>query len=81
MSGIRYKSGKAQLPEDHMIEKVLFVCNTGFIERLMTDLKTAGWTENMLTERISAHRLLYVTAGKFLIKPKPMVHGANTLAD
>lgn len=60
------------LPAGHRIRQVVFVCAGAFIDRLSTDMRERGWTDEQIKSRILAHRLLYVTEAKFVIrKAKP----------
>lgn len=58
--------GPAELPDGHKLHQVIFVANAAFIERVCNDLRKAGWTENMISERIGGVRCLYVTEAKFI---------------
>lgn len=58
--------GPAELPDGHKLQQVVFVANEAFIERVCSDLQRAGWTEDMINQRISSVKLLYVTEGKFI---------------
>lgn len=60
-------SEPAALPGDTRLMKVLFVCDSAFIDRLMTDLRQRGWTDEVIASRILAHRLLYVTEARFIV--------------
>lgn len=57
----------AELPGGFQLRKVLFMANTAFIERLFTDMREAGWTEKMISDRIHAVKSLYVTEDKFIV--------------
>ncbi|MBU2642552.1 MAG: replication-relaxation family protein [Gammaproteobacteria bacterium] len=57
----------AELPGGHKLHKVLFLANAAFIERLIRDMREAGWTEKMIANRIQATKSLYVTEDKFLV--------------
>ena len=67
---VRHPLDIPTLPNDHRLKKVMFVCEPAFIDRLMTDLEKLGWTKEMIEHRILSIKLLYVTEGKFLLKPK-----------
>ncbi|MFH1495665.1 MAG: replication-relaxation family protein [Pseudomonadota bacterium] len=66
----------ANLPGGYILEKVLFVCENAFVERLITDLRKAGLSDVEIEQRIVGVRLLYVSEAKFLLKAKPSA-GAN----
>ncbi|MGV8990732.1 MAG: hypothetical protein ACOH1Q_04935 [Thiobacillus sp.] len=57
----------AELPGGYKLNKVLFIANAAFIERLTTELGDAGWTEKMIANRIHAVKSLYVTEDKFIV--------------
>ena len=64
----------ANLPSGQTLQKLLFVNNAAFVERLAKDLKDAGWTDEQIFLCISCKPCLYVTEAKFLIrksKPNP----------
>ena len=67
----RHNVGPANLPGGHILEKVLFVCEGAFINRLITGLRDSGWSAEQIERRISAIRLLYVTEAKFILKSNP----------
>lgn len=69
-AGTKHPLDAPDLPGGYRLKKVLFVCETAFIDRLMTDLEKLGWTKEMIEHRILSIRLLYVTEGKFLLKPR-----------
>lgn len=68
-AGVRRPLDVPDLPNDYRLKKVLFVCESAFIDRLMTDLEKFGWTKEMIDHRILSVRLLYVTEAKYLLKP------------
>lgn len=57
----------AELPDGHQLHQVIFVANAAFIARVCAYLRNAGWTENMISQRIGGVPLLYVTQGKFIV--------------
>lgn len=57
-----------ELPSDHRLRQVGFVCEAAFLDRLKADLLKRGWLDNQFSKRIVPHRLLYVTEAKFLLK-------------
>lgn len=57
----------ADLPGGNLLQKVVFVCESAFVKRLIADLLKIGWTENMVSQRILAEPVLYVTEAKFLL--------------
>jgi hypothetical protein len=59
-------SGYAELPDGHKLHQVVFVANAAFIARVCSDLQKAGWTGEMINQRISSVKLLYVTEGKLI---------------
>lgn len=63
----------ATLPEGHQLMKVVFVCDSAFINRLVDDLQKFGWTDAQIKQRILPTRLLYVSEVKFLMKSQPKV--------
>lgn len=63
-----HTSVQAGLPDGHQLMKVLFICDSAFIDRLATDLGKIGWSEMQIKQRISPTRLLYVSDAKFLLK-------------
>ncbi len=69
-AGTKHPLDVPDLPGGYRLKKVLFVCESAFIDRLMTDLEKHGWTKETIEHRILSIRLLYVTEGKFLLKPK-----------
>lgn len=69
------RSDSAKLPGGQVLQKLLFVSNEAFIERLAKDLKDAGWTDEQIFLRISVEKLLYVTEAKFLIRKSKLTHG------
>lgn len=60
------QAGPAELPDGHRLHQVVFVANAAFIERVCGDLQRVGWTGEMISQRISSVKLLYVTEGKFI---------------
>lgn len=67
---VRHPLDTPDLPGRYRLKRVIFICETAFIDRLMTDLEALGWTKEVIEHRILDIRLLYVTEGKFLLKPK-----------
>lgn len=57
----------AELPGGYKLHSVLFMANAAFFERLFTDMREAGWTEKMITNRIQATKSLYLTEEKFVV--------------
>jgi hypothetical protein len=55
-----------ELPDGHKLHQVVFVANPAFVARVCSDLRAAGWTEDMISRRIHSIPLLYVTEGKFI---------------
>ena len=51
--------------KDEML-RVCFICEQPFIDRVFTDLRLAGWDENLIRHRIHAVALPYVTESKFI---------------
>lgn len=56
----------AELLDGHRLHQVVFVANAAFIARVSDDLRAAGWTEDMVSQRIKGVPLLYVTEGKYI---------------
>lgn len=69
-SDVRHPLDTPALPGGYKLKRVIFICETAFIDRLMTDLEALGWTKEAIEHRILSVPLLYVTEGKFLLKPK-----------
>lgn len=55
-----------ELPDGHKLHQVVFVANPAFVARVCSDLRGAGWTEDMISQRVRSVPLLYVTEGKFI---------------
>lgn len=55
-----------ELPDGHKLRQVVFVANPAFVARVCSDLRCAGWTEDMISRRVHSVPLLYVTEGKFI---------------
>lgn len=64
---VRGSDNPAPLPEGHRLQKVVFVANNPFIERVCADLRNAGWSDSLIDRRISSVQLLYVTEAKFIV--------------
>lgn len=56
----------APLMDGYEMLRVLFVCEQPFIDRVMVDLKAAGWPDDLIRHRIAAVPLEYVTEAKFI---------------
>lgn len=69
-SDVKHPMDAPVLPGGYRLKKVVFVCESAFIDALTIDLEKLGWTKEMIGHRILSIRLLYVTEGKFLLKPK-----------
>lgn len=54
------------LPDGHKLHQVVFVANPAFVARVCSDLRAAGWTDDMISRRIHSVPLLYVTEGKLI---------------
>ncbi|MCP5278918.1 MAG: replication-relaxation family protein [Thiobacillus sp.] len=63
----RGKDIPVDMPGGYKLQKVVFVSNTPFIERVCADLRHAGWTDALISQRIFAVRLLYVTEAKYIL--------------
>lgn len=57
----------AALPDGYRLQQVVFVANAAFITRVCSDLMLAGWTEDIVRQRIKGVPLLYVTEGKYIV--------------
>lgn len=57
----------ADLPGGHKLHNVLLVANAAFVERLTADMRSAGWTEQMISTRIKSVKSLYVTEEKLIV--------------
>lgn len=60
------QAGPAALSDGHRLHQVVFVANAAFIARVCNDLLKAGWTGDMVNQRIASVKLLYVTEAKFI---------------
>lgn len=60
------KNGPGELPDGHKLHQVVFVANAAFIERVGRDMQSAGWTQEMISQRIKGVPSLYVTEAKFI---------------
>lgn len=69
-AGVKHPLDAPDLPGGYRLKKVLFVCERAFIDRLKADLEALGWTKEVIEHRILDIQLLYVTEGRFLLKPK-----------
>lgn len=56
----------AELPDGHRLHQVVFIANAAFVARVNDDLQAAGWTPEMVSQRIKGVPLLYVTQGKYI---------------
>jgi hypothetical protein len=59
---------QAKLPHGYHPNKVVFVCEGAFIERLKADLQQQGWKADDISKHLLEIRLLYVTQAKFIMK-------------
>ena len=62
----RSMSFNAPLLDGYELLRVLFVCEQPFIDRVMVELKAAGWPDEVIKHRIAAVPLEYVTEAKFI---------------
>ncbi|MBW8371491.1 MAG: replication-relaxation family protein [Thiobacillus sp.] len=60
------QAGPASLSDGHRLHQVVFLANAAFIERVCNDLLKAGWTGDMVNQRIASVKVLYVTEAKFI---------------
>lgn len=56
----------APLNDNFQLLRILFVCEQPFIDRVKAELKVAGWSEELISHRIHAVPLEYVTEAKFI---------------
>ncbi len=56
----------APLLDGYEMLRVLFVCEQSFIDRVVVELKAAGWSDEIIRHRIVAVTLGYVTEAKFI---------------
>lgn len=61
-------NGPVPLGGGYMLRKVVFVCGSAFMKRLSSSLKEAGWTDEMITSRLTFVQCLYPTEAKFIRK-------------
>jgi hypothetical protein len=66
-SSARRADEPADLPGGHKLHSVLLVANAAFVERLTADMRSAGWTDEMIATRIKAAKSLYVTEEKLIV--------------
>lgn len=56
----------APLVDGYELLRVLFVCEQPFIDRVMVELKAAGWSDDVIRHRIATVSVDYVTDVKFI---------------
>ena len=56
----------APLLDGYELLRVLFVCEQPFIDKVMVELKAAGWADEVIRHRIAPVPLEYVTDAKFI---------------
>ena len=56
----------APLKDDYELLRVLLVCDKSFVQRVISDLKLAGWDDDLIKHRIQAVPLDYVSEAKFI---------------
>jgi hypothetical protein len=62
----KHASISPDLPGEHTLTKVVFVCSDAFMSKLAEDLKNLGWDDDLIQQRILPMRYLYLTGTKFI---------------